>query len=102
MSIYITLIAVFTTLNYYVAVAGGLDFGTTGKQNTLVAAFSYTATHATLGSSLTTPQSEWAILGTFALRLFVIALLLVSVHSYTRANIDPITESKALANATST
>ena len=98
--IYMTLLAVFTTLNYYAAVAGGIDFGTTGKQDTLLAAFSYTVTHATLGAPPTAPQSEWAIVSTAALRLCTLVLLIAATRP--PGQVDTLTENKAAANATST
>ena len=90
--IYITLIAVFTTLNYFVALTGGVDFHTDSKESTLLASFSHTVTHATFGTSPAMPQNGWAILTTTVLRLCALALLVATIRAAAAA---PLTNTAA-------
>lgn len=72
--IYTTLIAVFTTLNYFLALSGGLKFSAKTKESTVLESFYHTVTHVTFGTSNVTPLDELAMLVTAVMRLCSLAV----------------------------
>lgn len=88
---YGTMIAVFCALHYFVALAGGLQFNTTDKLETVLAALHYTVTHATFGTPHTEPQDTLARMVTTVQRVCSIVLLVLAIRSTDKPTSTPQT-----------
>ena len=83
--LYVTLVAVFTSMYYLLSLASVIDLGTTDKREAILTSFTQTVTITTLGSTSLRPAGVAGHAALVTHRVLAFALLATLIHTAQKA-----------------